>query len=143
MTDFNIWVYDSVTGKLVNGDSHYKTYFTNPNEVNGYYLFPDFNKKYDIYIISNFGRLDAPKINSDADSYRYTFESYDTFKTTGFPMANRFSFVPSDPSINHCLKLKRLVSRFSLKFKFSEDNDYEFKVGRCKEQRQSHFTFRG
>ena len=56
VTDFNIWVYDSVTGKLVNGDSHYKTYFTNPNEVNGYYLFPNFNKKYDVYIISNFGR---------------------------------------------------------------------------------------
>lgn len=128
VTDFNIWVYDSVTGKLVNGDSYYKTYFTNPNEVNGYYLFPDFNKKYDIYIISNFGKLDAPKNSSYADSYRYTFESYDTFKTTGFPMANRFSFVPSDPSINHCLQLKRLVSRFSLKFKFSEDNDYEFNL---------------
>jgi|GEM_PF-4145526 len=126
VTDFNIWVYDSVTGNLVNGNSHYKTYFTNPNDVNGHYLFPDFSKKYDIFMISNLGKIDVPKTSKEASSYRYIFDSYDTFKTKGFPMANRFSFVPSAPSTNHNLQLRRLVSKFSVKFRFGEDNNYDF-----------------
>ena len=126
ITDFNVWVYDFSTGELVNGGGQYKTYFTDPREVNGYYLFPDFSKKYEIYMLANLGKQDAPLNRADAEAYRYKFSDYDTFKTKGFPMAAHYCFVPSDPSTSHDLQLMRLVSRFNIQFKFGEDNNYDF-----------------
>lgn len=126
ITDFNVWVYDFSTGELVNGGGQYKTYFTDPREVNGYYLFPDFSKKYEIYMLANLGKQDAPLTRADAEAYRYKFSNYDTFKTKGFPMAAHYCFVPSDPSTSHNLQLMRLVSRFNIQFKFGEDNNYDF-----------------
>lgn len=126
VTDFNVWVYDFSTGELVNGGGQYKTYFTDPKEVNGYYLFPDFKKKYDIYMLANLGKQEAPQTRADAEAYRYKFSNFDTFKTKGLPMVAHYSFVPSDPSTNHDLQLMRLVSRFSIKFDFAKDNDYDF-----------------
>lgn len=127
VTNFNIWVYKSSDGSLVNNASGYTTYFNNQTEFDGDAVFPDPDTKYDIYMFSNVGKLTPPANKTAADAFKFTFSSYDSFSSAGFPMAAHYCFTPSDPNQSHSLKIKRLVSKYTVSFKF-DSNDYTFSL---------------
>lgn len=124
VTDVNIWVYNHSTGALVNNASGYSTYFSSSSDIDGDKLFPDMNTTYDIYMFTNVGQLTPPANKSAADSFRYTFSSYDIFKTKGFPMSAHECFKPSEHATN--LKVKRLVSHYTVQFKVAASAGYSF-----------------
>lgn len=132
ITNLNVWVYVSSTGALANtgtipGTSlSYKTYFENQTQLDGDLLFPDFDETYDIYIFTNVGQKTPPASKSAADAFKYSFNSYDSFSSNGFPMAAHYKFRPSDPSVSHSLLATRLVSKYTVTFDFRGDNNYDF-----------------
>jgi len=132
VTNLNIWVYNNSTGALVNNATGYQTYFTNKTEIDGDLLFPDMDTKNDIYMFTNVGQNTPPANKAAAADYKYTFSSYDSFKSAGFPMAAHYCFVPSDPSQSHSLTVQRLVSKYNVTFNFNGKNNYKFTLKSAK-----------
>jgi len=130
LTNLNVWVYENSSGTLVNNATGYQTYFTSMSDIDGDLLFPQPDTKYDVYMFTNVGQLTPPANKAAADAYRYTFSSYDSFATNGFPMAAHHCFVPSDPNQSHRLLVQRLVSKYTVNFTFS--GNYDFKLSSAK-----------
>lgn len=129
VADLNIWVYEhDSNGSAVNAASGYRTYFTTATDIDGDLLFPDPDRTYDIYLFTNVGQITPPATNALAAAYKYGFTSYDSFRSKGFPMAAHYCFRPSDPSQSHSLKVKRLVSKYNVKFNFAGATNYDFEL---------------
>ncbi len=126
--DMNIWAYDTETGLLANGSGLCRTYFGDNAPVSSYVLFPDRNRSYDVFVLANVGKLEAPPHRDGAVSFPYDFTDCGSFAGKGFPMAARYSVSPSDPAQTRILKARRLAARYNVQFRYDSGNDYVFEL---------------
>lgn len=113
ITDLNLFVYHD--GRLLRNCCRYYTDMSSlmmslPYDKNGF----------NIYIMGNMGRVEAPENESDVSSLSYVLESYDDLRLKGFPLAGKFvGYRKGEPA--H-FALKRLVGQYDIRMKTSADD---------------------
>ena len=108
--DMNVYAYSG--GKL-HAESYAKGSYVK--------LMLDRARHYNIYVLANVGKVDAPLEERELASIRCTF----VYKKEGYlPMASRqaLSFQPSKDSQDLTISLSRLVSKYTLNLKKNVDN---------------------
>lgn len=105
ITDLNVFIYHD--GKLL---EDYCGYFTDVSEL--MLAFPCDKNGFDIYMVANVGKVEAPLLESEISDMRYVVNDYDDFRKRGFPMSNVYR--------NHMkgtlavFKLKRLIGQYDV-----------------------------
>lgn len=113
VTDLNLFVYHD--GKLLEDCSRYYTdmsalMMSLPYEKNGF----------NIYMVGNVGKLEAPENEEDISNLSYVVESYDDFRLNGFPLAEKFIGYRKGEHAH--FGLKRLVGQYDVRMRTSADD---------------------
>lgn len=118
MTDLNVFIYHQ--GKLL---SDYSRYFPDMSAL--MLSFPYGLDGFNIYLIGNVGKLNAPEDEADMSSMRCVLNSYNEFRRVGFPVAEVCrDYRKGDPA--H-FKLKRLVGQYNVRMRVSASGT-EYKI---------------
>lgn len=112
ISNLNIFVYHD--GRLLDG---YSRYFADAKDV--YMTFPPDKDGFDVYMFGNVGQVSAPAEESDIVNLQYVVDSYDDFRTEGFPVAN--SYMGYTKGSQTRFLVKRLVGQYSLSFENVSD----------------------
>ena len=110
ITDLNLFVYHD--GRLLRDCCRYYTDMSSlmmslPYEKNGF----------NIYIVGNMGRVEAPECEGDMSLLSFVIESYDDLRVQGFPLAEKFiGYRKGEPA--H-FALKRLVGQYDIRMRTS------------------------
>ena len=113
ITDLNLFVYHD--GRLLRDCCRYYTDMSSlmmslPYEKNGF----------NIYIVGNMGRVEAPECEGDMSLLSFVIESYDDLRVQGFPLAEKFiGYRKGEPA--H-FALKRLVGQYDIRMRTSADD---------------------
>lgn len=105
ITDLNIFLYHN--GLLLKDHSYYYTDMTSLM-----LSFPDDKNGFNIYMVGNVGKLDAPDEESEIGELCHVAESYDDYRREGFPVANVFPDYKKGTLAS--FKLKRLVGQYDI-----------------------------
>ena len=88
--------------------------------------FPGDRDGFNIYMVGNVGKLDAPHDESEISDFVYVIDSYDDFRVDGFPVAN--AFMGYDKGKQKRFAVKRLVGQYNLRVQQSaKDADYHIR----------------
>ena len=116
ITDLNIFVYHD--GRLLEKAGGY---FTDMSELA--LTFPYDKDGFNIYMVGNIGRAEAPALESDVCRIRHVVDTYDAFRITGFPVAE--AFPDHKKGTVAVFGLKRLVGQYNVTMKPSaSDAEY-------------------
>ena len=105
ISDLNIFVYHD--GSLL---EDYCCYFTDMSSL--MIAFPYDKDCFNIYMVGNVGKIDAPEDESDVWRICHFVDSYDEFKVYGFPVAN--VFYDHYKGTRALFGLKRLVGQYNM-----------------------------
>ena len=113
ITDLNIFVYHS--GELL---EEYSGYFTDMSSL--MLAFPPDRDGFNIYMLGNVGKVQAPDDESDIGELCCLESSYDDFRANGFPVAEVFpDHIKGTRAV---FRLKRLVGQYDIKMRPSAEN---------------------
>ena len=105
ITDLNIFLYHN--GTLLEEHSYYYT------DMSSLMLsFPDGKNGFNIYMVGNVGKVEAPEDESEIGELCHVVETYDDFRSDGFPVANVFPDYKRGTLAS--FKLKRLVGQYDI-----------------------------
>ena len=112
ITDLNVFLYHN--GELQKEHCYYYT------DMSSLMLsFPRYKDGFNIYMVGNVGKLDAPDDESDIGELCCQAETYDDYRKDGFPVANVFpGHVKGTLAV---FKLKRLVGQYDIQLRPSAD----------------------
>jgi len=113
ITDMNIFVYHD--GILLKDCCRY---CTDPSSV--LLAFPQGLDGFNIYMLGNVGYVEAPAEESQMEMLSYVVDSYESFRTRGFPVAEKFCGYRKG-SLAH-FKVRRLVGQYDIRMKNSTEN---------------------
>lgn len=124
ITDLNVFIYHD--GALLDCCD---SYFEDMNSI--MLAFPCDKDGFNIYMVGNVGRIEAPVEESEIGDICYMISTYEDFRTRGFPIANVFrNHVKGTRAV---FGLKRLVGQYDIKMKTSAaDAEYLVKDVRLK-----------
>lgn len=105
ITDLNIFLYHN--GVLLKDHCRYYT------DMSSLMLsFPVDKNGFNIYMLGNVGKMEAPEDESEIGKLCHVAESYDDFRSNGFPVANIFpDYMKGTLAL---FKLKRLVGQYDI-----------------------------
>lgn len=119
ITDLNIFVYHD--GELL---EEHTSYFTDMSSL--MLSFPPDKNGFNIYMLGNVGKVQAPCDESDIGDVCHVAGSYDDFRKNGFPVANVFPDHVKGTVAS--FKLKRLVGQYDITLcQSAESAHYEVK----------------
>lgn len=105
ITDLNVFIYHE--GILL---GNYSSYHTDMSSL--MLAFPYDRDGFNIYMLGNVGKIEAPFHEKDIINLRYVAESYDQFHSKGFPIANVFAdYRKGELAV---FRLKRLVGQYDI-----------------------------
>ena len=105
ITDLNIFLYHN--GTLLEEHSYYYT------DMSSLMLsFPDGKNGFNIYMVGNVGKVEAPEDESEIGELCHVVETYEDFRSDGFPVANVFPDYKRGTLAS--FKLKRLVGQYDI-----------------------------
>lgn len=110
MTDLNIFVYHE--GRLM---EDYSGYFEDMSSV--MLAFPYDRDCFNVYMVGNTGRLEAPLDEAEIANLKYEIEDYSDFRIRGVPVAEIFRSHRKGTQAH--FKLKRLVGQYNVMMKNS------------------------
>lgn len=110
ITDLNVFIYHE--GCLL---EKYSRYYTDLSSVK--LTLPYDKDGFNIYMVGNVGRIDAPEDEADVCRLRHVIGSYDEFRVKGVPVANVFPDHIKG-SLAH-FRLRRLVGQYDVSMKTS------------------------
>ncbi len=119
IADLNIFLYHD--GVLLKEHSYYYT------DMSSLMLsFPAGKNGFNIYMVGNVGKMEAPEEESEIVELCHVAETYDDFRRDGFPVANVFPDYMKGTLAS--FKLKRLVGQYNITLAPSaQDAEYEVK----------------
>ena len=119
LTDVNVFVYRE--GKLL---EEYSSYHKDASDV--MLSIPAGTEEYDIYMLGNVGKVEAPERQDDISGIRHVVDDYGEFRNSGVPVAGVFADYRRGDMAE--FPLKRLVGQFDIRMSASADKaDYQVK----------------
>lgn len=119
LTDVNVFVYRE--GKLL---EEYSSYHKDASDV--MLSIPAGTEEYDIYMLGNVGKVEAPERQYDISGIRHVVDDYGEFRNSGVPVAGVFAGYRRGDMAE--FPLKRLVGQFDIRMSASADKaDYQVK----------------
>ena len=119
LTDVNVFVYRE--GKLL---EEYSSYHKDASDV--MLSIPAGTEEYDIYMLGNVGKVEAPERQDDISGIRHVVDDYGEFRNSGVPVAGVFAGYRRGDMAE--FPLKRLVGQFDIRMSASADKaDYQVK----------------
>ena len=119
ITDLNIFVYHD--GELL---EEHSGYFTDMSSL--MLSFPPDRNGFNIYMLGNVGRIQAPLDESDIGDICHVVDTYDDFRENGFPIANIFPDHLKGTMAS--FRLKRLIGQYDISLRPSaQDAEYVVK----------------
>lgn len=108
ISDLNVFVYHD--GKLLKDCCRY---FDDMSKL--MLAFPYSENEFDLYMLANVGRVEAPALEDNLRGIRCDVDTYDTFRTKGFPAAA--VFLSYRKGTHAHFKLKRLVGQYDIRMR--------------------------
>ena len=117
--DINIFVY--YQGRLL---EKYSRYIEDLSDVR--MTFPGDKDGFNIYMVGNVGKVDAPHSENEISDFVYVIDSYDDLRINGFPVAN--AFMGYEKGKQRRFAVKRLVGQYNIRVQQSaKDADYHIR----------------
>ena len=112
LTDVNVFVYRE--GKLL---EEYGSYHKDASDV--MLSIPAGTEEYDIYMLGNVGKVEAPERQDDISGIRHVVDDYGEFRNSGVPVAGVFAGYRRGDMAE--FPLKRLVGQFDIRMSDSAE----------------------